>query len=247
MESATPAGEAILWSDFAVKRTLESQQITLHQAVAQGEEFVTLLGSVGNLLKSSEEDAKFDAVRNAVQKLVDARHRLDVHHNALSQLRYQPTGETTDFTALLSTKTNQINETIAYDVNLDPLLAQFDQEAGAAAPEDDIIDDEIAIAGTSTQQVSRNERCPISAKPILELEDPVVDHMNFVYDKACILQIIGKKESIKCPVAGTMHNVTAAELKPAKKVIAERKKLARLGGKHANKQVNAGEVLELVD
>lgn len=34
MESATPAGEAILWSDFAVKRTLESQQTTLHQAVA---------------------------------------------------------------------------------------------------------------------------------------------------------------------------------------------------------------------
>lgn len=190
---------------------------------------------------------QFDTVRNAVQKLVDARHRLDVHHNALSQFRYEPTGDTTDFTALLSTKTNQINETIAYNVNSDPLLAQFDQEAGVSALEDDIIDDEIAIAGNSTQQVGRNERCPISGKPILELEDPVVDHMNFVYDKACILQMIGRKQCIKCPVAGTMHEVTAAELKPANKVIAEKKKLARLGGKNAKKQANEGEVLELDD
>jgi hypothetical protein len=34
MTSATSAGDAILWSDFAVKKTLESQQTTLHQAVA---------------------------------------------------------------------------------------------------------------------------------------------------------------------------------------------------------------------
>lgn len=190
---------------------------------------------------------QFDTVRNAVQKLLDARHRLDIHHNALSQLRYQPTGETTDFAALLSTKSNEINETIAYDVNSDPLLTQFDQEAGVTALEDDVIDDEIAIAGNSTQQVGRNERCPISGKPILELEDPVVDHMNFVYDKAVILQMIGKKSSIKCPVAGTMHDVTAAELKPANKVIAEKKKLARLGGKNARKQTNEGVVLELDD
>jgi len=148
---------------------------------------------------------------------------------------------------LLSTKSNQINETIAYDVNSDPLLARFDQEAGVTALEDDIIDDEIAIARNSTQQVGRNERCPISGKPILELEDPVVDRMNFVYDKVYILQMIGKKKSIKCPVAGTMHEVTAAQLKPASKVIAEKKKLARLGGKNARKHMNEGAVLELAD
>ncbi len=181
-----------------------------------------------------------------MQRLIEARHRLDVHHNSLSQLRYQPTGETTDFSAILSAKTNQINESIAYAVNSDPLLAQFDQDSGASALEDDIIDDEIAIAGNSTQQVGRNDRCPISGKPIMELEEPVVDDMDFVYEKAYILQIIGKKPCIKCPVAGTMHDVTAKELKPATKLIAEKKKLAR-GGKNVKKNVHEGEVLELDD
>jgi hypothetical protein len=185
-------------------------------------------------------------VREAVQRILEARHRADVHHNALSQLRYQATGETTDFAALLTAKKNQINETIAYDVNSDPLLAHFDQESGAAPPEDDIIDDEIAIAGNSTQQVGRNDRCPISGRPILELDEPVADRMNIVYEKQFILQMIGRKASIKCPVAGTVHEITAAELKPATRVIAEKKKLARQGGKNAKKQ-DEGEVLELDD
>ena len=190
---------------------------------------------------------QFDAIRNAVKNLVEACHRLDVHHNALSQLQYQAPGETTNFKDILSSKTNQIDETIGYDVNSDPLLAKFDQDSGAAALEDDIIDDEIAIAGNSTQQVSRNERCPITGKPVMELEEPVVDKMNFVYEKTAILQMIKNKRFIKCPVAGTMHDVTAAELKPASRLIAEKKKLARHGGKNAKKQVPEGEVLELDD
>ena len=189
---------------------------------------------------------QFDSVRNTVKKLIEARHRLDVHHNALSQLRYEPTGATTDFSAVLSAKTNQINESIAYDVNSDPLLTHFDQESGAAAIEDDIIDDEIAIEGSSTQQVGRNATCPISGRPIMQLENPVVDHMNFIYEKMFIMELIGKKPHIKCPMAGTVHYVTASELKPATKLIAEKKKLAR-GGKNAKKKDHGGEVIEIDD
>ena len=118
--------------------------------------------------------------------------------------------------------------TCRYTVESDPLLRAFDAEAGGAEGEaaDEQIDDEIAIAGESARQVVRNTTCPITGKPLLELDDPVEDGMAFVYERWAIAEMLDKRRGggMPCPVAGTTHTVCMADLKPARAVLAAKKK-----------------------
>lgn len=78
----------------------------------------------------------------------------------------------------------------------------------------------------------------------MELENPVADAMNFIYERSAIEHYLKQaKGSVKCPVAGTGHTVTLQELKPAIAVIAAKRKGGRQKKKH--EEEDAGEVLEL--
>jgi len=73
--------------------------------------------------------------------------------------------------------------------------------------------------------------------------------VGFVYDKAAILQHIqrsqcGPAQSVHCPVAGTGHRITAAELRPATAVIRAKGRAGR-GGQRATQPVEAVADLEL--
>jgi len=49
-----------------------------------------------------------------------------------------------------------------------------------------------------------------------KLQEAVEDAQGFVYEREAIVQYIGKKKHVQCPVSGTGHNVTLAELKPSR-------------------------------
>lgn len=55
---------------------------------------------------------QFNAVREATIRMLQARHKLDVHSQALSHLHggYHATGETTNFKAELANNAEQLEE-----------------------------------------------------------------------------------------------------------------------------------------
>ena len=182
---------------------------------------------------------QFQAVREATQRMLEARYQLDIHHAALVDLqrKYQATGATTNFNALLSESAAQLETEHPYESAADPLLLRFDEDAGIVADyEDEQIDDDIAIAGESTHQLGRNATCPITMRALLDIEDPVEDSKNFVYEKHAILEMLGRSASIKCPVAGTNHMLSKSDLRPARAVINAKKR----GVNAANKNKNGG-------
>ena len=179
--------------------------------------------------------------------MIEARHKLDVHKQALGQLHgtYVANGETTNFKAEIAANAQLIEQNAPYNSASDPLLTTFDQEAGAIGLEDEQIDGDIAIAGESTHQLGRNTRCPLTGKELTELQEPVADAYNFVYEKSAMVQYIESQRVplVKCPVAGTGHMVTLQELKPALAVIAAKRKGVRQKKQHHEE--DQGEMLEL--
>lgn len=75
----------------------------------------------------------------------------------------------------------------------------------------------------------RNAKCPITARPVEEMDDPVEDERGFVYEREAIVQYIGKSKSKDCPVAGTNHKVTVSELKPSRAAKKLKQRAAGLG------------------
>lgn len=127
-------------------------------------------------------------------------------------------------------------------------MKQFDEDSGMGGEHgDQQIDDDIAIAGTSAVDIARNEKCPISGKSIMDLEEPVSDSMNVVYEKQAIMNYFktSKRDRVACPLAATAHFITKAELKPARAVIQAQKRAAKNVGTQAQAGNNDDEVLEL--
>lgn len=79
----------------------------------------------------------------------------------------------------------------------------------------------------------RNAKCPLTMKPVEEMEDPVEDARGFVYEREAIVQYIGKSKSTACPVAGTNHKVTVSELKPSRAAKKFKQRAAGLGDAYA--------------
>jgi hypothetical protein len=186
-------------------------------------------------------DQKLQQLQAAVQGVLTARHSAQLHSAALQELKgtYQASGEVTEFGAQLSQRAEALGQQQPYNVQQDPVYRDYllmatgeEAEAGAA---DERLDDDIEIEGGP--QLAPNAKCPITAKPILELAEPVQDAMGVVYEKDAVVQYFrtlppraGGKAII---MAGSTHQVTLAELQPAHKVvrakkIAERRR--RFGG-----------------
>ncbi|EXB75035.1 hypothetical protein L484_012159 [Morus notabilis] len=122
---------------------------------------------------------------------------------------YQPREGLTDFKKMLEDEISKVEANSSSDLHKNPLRRQFMEavwnvhHSGQPMPGDEQED----IVMTSTQCNVRNINCPVSGKPITELQDPVrsVD-CNHIYDKAAIMHYIKsktlRKAPAKCPVAG---------------------------------------------
>jgi hypothetical protein len=102
-------------------------------------------------------------------------------------------------------------------VDLGPLRA-FDAavRGGDVALGDD---EDLMVVGGGANGFLRNAKCPLSLKNLEDLNEPLEDSKGYVYEAAAIIDYIGRKTSVQCPVAGTTHTVKRAELKPSRHVM----------------------------
>ena len=74
------------------------------------------------------------------------------------------------------------------------------------------VEEPMDFSGVIFSQVEEGLNCPITKKPF---EDPVRNKLcSHCYSKAAICEIIGRKNSIKCPVGGCNKDVTIPNLIP---------------------------------
>jgi hypothetical protein len=86
---------------------------------------------------------------------------------------------------------------------------------------------------------------------LIDLDDPVEDQKGFVYEGAAIrADITRNRGRIECPMAGASHWVTAADLKPCKRILRLQKHRQRHPGAGQQQQTQApraagGRVLDI--
>lgn len=102
---------------------------------------------------------------------------------------------------------------------------------GEPLPGADDDEDLVAVGGGGSSLI-KNKNCPLTAQPVEELEDPVMDQVGYVYDRRAIKQHIQASRygrEVPAPFAGTMHKITLDSLKDA---TAEIKLMKRLRRRH---------------
>ncbi|KAI8008118.1 E3 SUMO-protein ligase MMS21 [Camellia lanceoleosa] len=148
------------------------------------------------LLVASEDCAKFSSALQSVGHV------------------YQPGEELTDFKKLFDDEITKSKANSSSIPPNHPLLRQFREaiwnvhHAGQPMPGEEQED----LVMTSTQFNLLNIKCPLTGKPITELEEPVrsVD-CKHIYEKNVIMQYIRSK-NIQCPVAGCPRILQAARV-----------------------------------
>lgn len=177
-------------------------------------------------------------LQEGAMAVVRARYLLNKMKDAATSIKesYQPRVSETNFDAIF---TQLIQSASEYDASKDELIKQFERQQGQTQQVEERIDDDIAIENTGPE-LAKNVKCPITMKELLDLDDPVVDNVGFVYERAAILSMLRntRTSSMKCPVAGTIHTITEKELRPATAVLMEKRRVARSGKRRS--QVDEG-------
>lgn len=140
-------------------------------------------------------------------------------------------GDSFDFEAYLDRKTKYYMASRPKELEF---VIEFDkavEKARGGEGEDMVMEDDGADG-------LRNEKCPMTMRRIEDLDDPVEDNRGFVYERAAIVQYIGRAKSKECPVAGTQHTVTVAELKPSRMAKKMKQRAAGVGSIRAGEFVS---------
>lgn len=157
-------------------------------------------------------------LRVKVEELCAAQHDKECEQQALTELllEYECWSLTAfDFDAYIKKKKALVGKFLPVD--LGPLRA-FDAavRGGDVALGDD---EDLMVVGGGANGFLRNAKCPLSLKKLEDLNEPLEDSKGYVYEAAAIIDYIGRKTSVQCPVAGTTHTVKRAELKPSRHVM----------------------------
>lgn len=94
------------------------------------------------------------------------------------------------------------------------------------------IDDDIAIEDGDGSNAFKNEHCPVTNLPVLELENPVEDEAGFIYERDAVYQILDKQRGQSYQFfIGSSHVTIKENLNPSRGVIAAQKE-ARKNRRH---------------
>ncbi|XP_078428297.1 RING/U-box superfamily protein [Wolffia australiana] len=169
------------------------------------------LGVFKGIAVDLERDKNFSEVKEleeAVLELLKASEGCAHLSSAVKAVgeAYVPSKESTDFGNLLTEESNRLNAASPFDPQRNPFYRQFKEavwnvhHAGQLMPGDETED----IVMTGTQNSLLNITCPLTGKPVTELEDPVRSmDCKHIYEKAPVLQYIKiKAANAYCPVAG---------------------------------------------
>ncbi len=164
-------------------------------------------------------------LRGKVDRMCDVRREKLAQMDALKALArdYVVAGEDAedeaseekfDFEGYLEKKTKYYLTQRAKDMEY---VIAFDKAASGG--ETTMGEDEDLILDENATATVKNAKCPISAKRIEDIDDPVEDLMGFVYERVRIEEYIGRAASKECPVMGTSHRVSKKDLKPSRNAI----------------------------
>ncbi|KAJ1264075.1 hypothetical protein BS78_09G234800 [Paspalum vaginatum] len=168
------------------------------------------LGSMKSLAVEFERDGKSDKVQKleeTVLEMVASYEDCVALTQAIKAVPrvYQPSDETTNFKTLIEAEVGKIKEASSASGQNNPLFRQFRESvwnvhhAGQPMPGEEQED----IVMTSTQMTILNVTCPLTGKPVIELENPVrcVD-CRHIYEKNPVMHYIRSKKPPQCPIAG---------------------------------------------
>ncbi|KAF6997571.1 hypothetical protein CFC21_013779 [Triticum aestivum] len=168
------------------------------------------LTSMKSLAVEYERAGKPDKVKqleDAVQELVASYEDCAYLAEAVKKVpgAYQPSDQATDFRKLIDAEVDKVKGTSRSSGHKDQLIRQFKEavwdvhHAGQPMPGDE--QEELVM--TSTQNSILNMHCPLTLKPIIELENPVrCMDCRHIYDKDPIMSHIRRSKAPNCPVAG---------------------------------------------
>lgn len=200
-----------------------------------------------SLLETDGADQS-EGAKAAIKELLDIETEAKAFAHALTSLQstYAPSERTTDFAQNLSKGTKRMLPVVRGAAD----MKQYYEEAcSRLAVEDEQeeeeklgSDDEICIGGSHA--AAANVACPLSGKPLMEIEDPVEDQAGYVYERYIVEKYIKENQgSVECPVSATHHIITIAGLKRAHKVIRQQ----RHQKIHGTQQQSQAEVFDVDD
>ncbi|CAJ2659741.1 unnamed protein product [Trifolium pratense] len=206
-------------------------------------EIRTTVGVMKDIAVQLEKDNLPDKVKemeDAVVELVGLSEH-SVHFSSAVQAfgnRYKPGEQLTDFHKVLEDEVLQFRANRNSDVQRNPLVRQFKEavwkvhHSGQPMPGEEEED----IVMTSTQTNILNFSCPVSGKPITELEEPVRSmQCRHIYEKKAIVQYIKSMNNrSQCPIPGCPKAVDVNVLVQDPSLAVDIDELRRTSNKETN-------------
>ncbi|KAK7244233.1 hypothetical protein RIF29_39052 [Crotalaria pallida] len=166
------------------------------------------------LMKDIAVELEKDGMSDKVKELEDAvlelasLSELSVHFSSAVQAfanRYQPGEELTDFHKVFEDEIKQFKANPPSDPKKHSLVRQFKEAVwnvhheGQPMPGEEQED----IVMTSTQSSILNKTCPLTGKPVTELQEPVRSmECKHIYEKKAMMKYIQTKHQVQCPMSG---------------------------------------------
>lgn len=154
------------------------------------------------------------ALRVEVEKMCELQREKIAQIEALKCLEREYEGRADvefDFKNWIAKKMKRVVATTPK--KMDHLIA-FDRVVKGRGAE--LNEDEDLMVDERESAATKNTKCPLTLVPVERLNEPVEDAKGFIYEKKAIVEFIGRKSSRECPMAGTTHKVTVAELRESR-------------------------------
>ena len=211
-----------------------------------GQTFGGVYDSFNELAKQlASEDGNgtaIDKLKAALPKLVAVQASNAARLEAIKEFShtYQCSTEKTDFQEQLLTITTSALRRPGIASDPAGAVKQFEKAVNEGKAikegrtEDDDEDADLVITqagggGGGGGYQPPNVKCPISGMSLKDIQDPVEDDKGYVYERQPMEQYITqhtrriRETAVDCPQSGTTHKVSLASLKPAMKLLRQRK------------------------
>ena len=218
-----PLSLSSLYPSYSLTSTLPPPPHLQQNILALNDEFQEL----AKLFHQQGDAPQSEEMLEMMREMLVLANTTANHSKALVHLKetYIASGTPTSFEETVLTEAQQISIKFPYDPadsrEYKNVLA-FVQEDGGDRMQH--IDDEIAIEGGDGSNAFKNEHCPVTNLPVLELENPVEDEAGFIYERDAVCQILDKERNQRYKFfIGSSHVTIKENLKPARLVIAAQK------------------------
>ncbi|KAG6494032.1 E3 SUMO-protein ligase MMS21-like [Zingiber officinale] len=169
---------------------------------------ITMMKNVAVDLEKEQQSEKVKELENSILELLETYDDCARFSEAIQTIgsNYIPSEQPTDFKRLLEDEVAKSKESSPSMPQNNPLYRQFKEaiwnvhHAGQPMPGEEQED----IVMTSTQNNLLNTKCPLTGKPVIELQNPVrCMDCKHIYEKEPVIHYIStKKPHPRCPVAG---------------------------------------------